>query len=1214
MTDKKHNGALWRLLNMTLALIVSMGMILPAVTEESHAAFSGKVGSSYTVDWYRVMDYGPGEGGYSNAAVCDLDDDLGSRYSICVQPDKTAPVWSGEHTKTVTVDKVVTDATDTGKWNAMRNIVYYSPTYPGFKKNIEGIKKFYYGDEDKDFGVAHLALAWVYAGRPDDLPTWDGTYASECGEVWTRAKALANALYDTNADFDEAVPDSFKIFICYMDGVQDMVVGYLEAPGHLNMKKVSNLAAITDGNSCYSIAGAKYTVYDKNGAAAGTLTLDANGNSNTIDLAEGTYTVKESVAPPGYALDGSTYTVKVASDETTTFTAKDEPISDPINLLLTKNPAGYLHDHGEGDASLAGAVYEFKFYAGQYSTVAQAEGSNKLKATWYLVTDANGKISGQKPVKASGYTSSAFYKDKEGKICYPLGTYVIREEKAPDGYLVNNAKLINHVTEDGTDKVQVRTYNETIKGEDTIVRGGVKISKIDNDLDEAYSQGDAILQGAEFTIYNQSKETVMVGGKEIAKGEAALVITTNADGIASTAARALPYGSYLIKETKPSKGYLLNKEWSKTFQIRQDGMIVDLTKDKVREAVARGGVQIIKRDKELEKSEALGGAHLDGIVMTIKNVSGHDVVVRKDLDNKTDKVDWKKLGSKEALLKDGTIRRVPTGKDVGKITVHWNEEKKAYTAETLADDLPYGTYTIRESKTNESYQRTDKTEHRFTIREDGVIVSYDDDSNEQVLTFDDYVYRSDVQGTKIADSTSERFSYVPFKIISVTNGETHVVVTDSNGFFSTKDRRAAGDLDEDEDADTARKQNPFDDLLKAKDIKTADLKARKDDILHGVWFGTGEHGSKAAMNSDFGALPFDSYILEEMPCEHNEGYTLQRFYFTVDQKSQTGFIDLETITDDVPEIGTTASVAGQKENVLPSKKITLNDRIRYKGLTRGEKYVAKGVLMDKATGKPVLDPNGREITAEKEFTALLGTGWVNVTFTFDATSLFGKTTVVFEKVYDARGHIAAKHEDIDDEDQTVTWKKPSIGTTLTGDKGVKTVAASEKTTLTDTIAYEGLDPTQWYIFEGTLMVKDTADPLVEHGHEVTVYSDPFQPKEAKGETKVTFTIDTTNLKGKELVAFETAYRLVGYKKGDDVTKTPFEKVAEHKDLNDKGQTVNIADGNTPVLIPGPDTGDGSMLKFYMVLLGGAVSVLTAYVVREGIRSLKRRKEEMSILV
>jgi hypothetical protein len=238
MTVKKHKGAARRLLNVTLALIMTLGMILPAMTE-SYAAFSGKAGSSYTVNWYKVMTYGPGDGGYSNAAKCDLGDDLGSRYSICVQPDKTAPVWSGDHTKTVTVDKVVTDATDTGKWNAMRNIVYYSPTYPGFKKNIEGIKQFYYGDEEKDFGVAHLALAWVYAGRPDDLPTWNGTKASACGDVWKRAKALANALYDSNAEFDEAVPDSFKIFICYMSGVQDMVVGYLEAPGHLNMKKVS---------------------------------------------------------------------------------------------------------------------------------------------------------------------------------------------------------------------------------------------------------------------------------------------------------------------------------------------------------------------------------------------------------------------------------------------------------------------------------------------------------------------------------------------------------------------------------------------------------------------------------------------------------------------------------------------------------------------------------------------------------------------------------------------------------------------------------------------------------------------------------------------------------------------------------------------------------------------------------------------------------------
>ena len=1699
MTENKAFSAIKRLLTMTLALVMVLGAAMTVMTQNSYAAFTGKVGSKYTVHWYKELHYGPGDGGYSNAAKCDLGDDLGSRYSICVQPNKSSPVWSGDQTRTVQVDKVVTDATDTGKWNAMRNIIYYSPTYPGFKKNIEGIKQFYFGDEAKDFGVAHLALAWVYAGRPDSLPTWNGTSASACGEVWTKAKALANALYDTNADYDEAVPESFKIFICYMDGVQDMVVGYMEAPGHLKMKKVSNRTSITDGNSCYSVEGAKYTVYDKSGSSAGTLTVKANGESNTIDLMEGTYTVKETTAPPGYAKDTETYTVKVESDETTTFTAKDEPITDLIEILLTKNPAGYSHDHGEGDADLAGAVYEIKFYAGQYDTAAKAEASNTLKATWNFVTDANGKISGQNPVKAEGMTNSAFYKDKDGKIAYPLGTYVIREVKASEGYLLNNEKVVGHVTEDGTDNLHVKTYNEKLKGDETIIRGGVKLAKIDHELNEAYAQGDATLKGAEFTVCNQSKQSVMVGGKEIAKGDAALVITTNENGIATSDAHALPYGSYSVKETKAPTGYHLNTTWSKNFTIREDGVIIDLTdapvaedvfrgglkvtkvdadtgkttpqgdasidgaeleiinnsahdvlvkgtryakgqrvmtirvsggvattgnkdlpyghyivkeigtykgyhlnkgwqgevfidqdgvikevdpakipnhvkrfglkiqkidndldtaydqgdstlegaeftiwnksaqgvvtrdvpylsdkspavswsdsngsmpknakeiakddivgiirtdasgasstlgsdlsygtyfiketkpskgynlnekwsftikvyteegKDYVkiagtnneegvnetleftdgmivdlakymtREPVIRGGVQIVKRDKEIRKSEKLGGASLEGITFTIKNVSEKDVVVRKDIGNTTDAVDWKKLSSKQDLFESGAVKRVKPGEDVGKIVTHWNPDKKAYTAETLMDDLPYGTYTVRESKTNDSYQRTDKTEHMFEVREEGVMVSFDDGKNEVALTFDDYVYRSDVQGTKIADSTSERFSYVPFKIISVANGETHVVVTDANGFFSTKDRRAAGDLDEDEDADTARKQNPFDDLLEAEDIKTADLEARKDDILHGVWFGTGEFGTKAEMKSQWGALPYDSYILEEMPCEHNEGYILQKFWFTVDQKTQTGFVDLETITDDVPEIGTTADVNGTNTEIMPAKEIKLTDTIEYMNLKKGEKYTAKGRLIDKATGEVCRDAAGKEIKAEKEFVARSSNGKVKVEFTFDGSLLYGKDTVVFEQVFDSEGHVTATHEDIEDEGQTVTWKhpqpsyemykirttkapskgdkygffaqdeveyevhventgnialtmdvsdqftqnpeyftvpklkgvkfdgegtwnnkkdfvkdekatdkaetavsdgvtkteepaqianitlnpgekavvtftavvsdsakeylaaaakdsdsldakghdinreyqknktddhdgywntakcdnvtypnpenpdepdtlepkddvaqtpvqKPEIGTTLTGDKNAKEITPSKETKLTDTVEYKGLDPSKWYILEGTLMVKDTGDPLIEHGHEVTVWSEPFQPKKSGGKVKVTFTIDTTNLEGKELVAFETAYRINGYKKGDSLEKTTLTQVAEHKDLKDEGQTVKITE--KPAVPPTkgnpPKTGDTALLWLWGILFFGAMGAGLTIAVKETVRRHRERQEDLAM--
>ena len=78
-------------------------------------------------------------------------------------------------------------------------------------------------------------------------------------------------------------------------------------------------------------------------------------------------------------------------------------------------------------------------------------------------------------------------------------------------------------------------------------------------------------------------------------------------------------------------------------------------------------------------------------------------------------------------------------------------------AETLDDDLPYGEYGIREVKTNDTYQRTDKAEHVIKLKENGKLYSFDN-GHEEILSFRNFVYRSDVKATKIGDSTSERFS------------------------------------------------------------------------------------------------------------------------------------------------------------------------------------------------------------------------------------------------------------------------------------------------------------------------------------------------------------------------------------------------------------------------------------------------------------------------
>ena len=179
-------------------------------------------------------------------------------------------------------------------------------------------------------------------------------------------------------------------------------------------------------------------------------------------------------------------------------------------------------------------------------------------------------------------------------------------------------------------------------------------------------------------------------------------------------------------------------------------------------------------------------------------------------------------------------------------------------------------------------------------------------------------------------------------------------------------------------------------------------------------------------------------------------------------------------------------------------------------------------------------------------------------------------------------------------------------------ESVKEVDPCKETTLTDVIEYKALDPSKWYMIEGTLMLKDTGDPLVEHGHEVTVWSEPFKPKKPNGKVEVTFVIDTRNLKGKELVAFETAYRINDYEEGKDLSETTLTQVAEHEDLNDEGQTVLVKDG--PEVSPPPKTGDNTMLWLYGGLFTAAFGSMLALVIKEYIKKRKQDKEDAEMFV
>ena len=252
---------------------------------------------------------------------------------------------------------------------------------------------------------------------------------------------------------------------------------------------------------------------------------------------------------------------------------------------------------------------------------------------------------------------------------------------------------------------------------------------------------------------------------------------------------------------------------------------------------------------------------------------------------------------------------------------------------------------------------------------------------------------------------------------------------------------------------------------------------------------------------------------------------------------------IEKVTQPTPEIGTTLK-DDQGLKTVDAKPITLVDTVSYKNLKPGTEYTVSGRLMDKETGNE-LEP---AVTATTKFTPTSANGTVDIKFTLDASKLGGKKVVAFEKVSEG-GNVVASHEDINDEGQTVTIKKPTppappaptpkIGTTLKDDQGVKEVEAKQ-VTLVDTVKYTNLKVGKEYTVSGRLMDKETGKELSP----AVTATTKFTPTATEGTVDIKFTLDASKLGGKKVVAFE--------KVSEGATE-----VAAHEDINDEGQTVTV---------------------------------------------------------
>ena len=629
------------------------------------------------------------------------------------------------------------------------------------------------------------------------------------------------------------------------------------------------------------------------------------------------------------------------------------------------------------------------------------------------------------------------------------------------------------------------------------------------DANDCYS-----LAGAEYGVYTDSNCSNKVA-----------TLTTNASGNANTV--SLNPGRYYVKETKAPKGYFTDSQVY-TADVSGANRESSPVKLSVSDNPANDPMAMLlgKYDGQKTYNGAgnlpQGSATLAGAEFTVDYYATLDYKSYDDLKN----ADVKPTRSWTFKTNENGIANFKADDFVSGDAFYYNSNNDPC--------IPRGTVVIRETKAPAGYVKSDDVSFQ-KIQENpttGAVRTYN------VPKVAEQVYRSDIEFTKKADNGSAHLAGVPFKVTSLTTGESHVAVTDENGYFSS-----------------ASSWNAHDSNTNANDwalTASGTIDSTKLDANAGFWFGNnsvldgnGTTATSDAVKADnkLGALPFDTYSVEELRCTANEGYALVNTTVTVSRNGAS--IDFGTLDDPEPEIHTTAYDASDSDHYIGVGTVKVTDKVEYSHLVAGKTYTVIGELHDAATGDAVT-VNGQAITAEKTFTAEDSAGSVTLDYTFDSYDLKGKTLVVYETLTDAKGAKLAEHRDKSDVSQQVTVLTPKLSTSAVGDAdNGKSVTAEDDVTVTDYVRYTGLTAGQTYTLTGTLMDKSTKKAFMDaDGTPVTATAE-FTAEAESGTTTVTFTFDASGIKtGTKLVAFETV-------------ATNGIEIADHKDINDIDQTVTV---------------------------------------------------------
>lgn len=975
--------------------------------------------------------------------------------AICLDPAKRHPLDASTAQAQLPIEsdwsKCYTggggEQTKIDRLDGMARVLYYGPTGPGFEEaKAKGLWNFnwYDGtplDYSKMLAIQHIALSALSKSSSQyGMQGTTAAFRNWCYKTILYYNGNINAgtfLANLDKNLPGPAPQSFKdtiYLVNYGTGTQCLITFHNK--GKLKLKKASSNPGISENNPCYSLEGATYGVYSDSGCTqqVGTLTCNASGDSNVIDIAPGTYYVKETKAGKSYALDEGIHQVNVSGGQTATVSVTDAPQNDPADMLVAKVDAETGKASPLGAGTLEGAEFTVKYYDGFYT---QENLPEKATRTWVLKTDENGRTSlARVTLDKDKYfvSGDSFYTSTNGNITLPIGTVTVQETKAPSGYLLSdNSVHIQQITSNTTTE-RVTTFVEPSEDAPTVreqvKRGDIAFNKV-------HGEDMTGLANVPFKITSKTSgesHVAITDVNGILTTEASACLHTQntngndaalkADGSidesklsidnglwfsgskdAQTAADdskgALPYDTYTFEELRCTTNTSLNL------------VKFEVTVSRNAYTIDRGTVD----DNPIEiGTTATDGADGDHKLLASNQAEIIDSVSYKGLKKGTEY-------ELQGILMDAETGEALKGIDGKDITATAKFTPKASSGK---------------QKVKFKFDATLLGGHKAVFFErlylDGKIQASHEDPEDEEQTVE---FLPVEIGTTATDAADGDKSIGVGKAVTVEDEVSYKNLATGREYTVTGTLMdsTTGEPLKDADGNAVTASTTFEPEANEGKVK--------------VTFSVDTSTLSNKKLVVFERLEADGNVIASHEDLTDEGQTV------------------EVIP---PEIKTSAvdGADGDKE-VTADGKATIVDTVKYAGLVPGTEYELQGTLMDSETGEALKGADGKDITASAKFTPQAKDGTQDVTFTFDASALGGAKTVVFEKLF-VDGTLIGSHEDPTDQDQTVEIS-PSLKTTAATIQGSKVVKPEDEVAIVDTVHLKGLRPGQSYTLTASINKK-----------------------------------------------------------------------------------------------------------------------------------------------